>query len=65
MTNPLTDVLSPAIRRYLYALLFVAGIVYTAVQASNGDWKQAVGAVVVALLGATAASNVNEQITPH
>lgn len=58
-SNPLTDVLTPTLRKYLYALLFLAGIVYGAIQASGGDWKKAVPAILAGLLGATAASNVS------
>ncbi|VXC09413.1 hypothetical protein [Aeromicrobium sp. 9AM] len=55
--NPLTDILPSAVRRYVYALLFLASLVWTIYQASDGDWRQFVGGVIVALTSATAASN--------
>jgi hypothetical protein len=57
MSNPLTDVLPAKVRRYAYAVLFVAALVFSVVQASDGDWKQLVGGLITALYGAVAASN--------
>ena len=57
--NPLTNVLPKKVRRYAYALLFVAALVFAAYQASDGDWLVFTGAVITALLGATAASNTD------
>jgi hypothetical protein len=56
--NPLTNVLTPRARQVLYAVLFVAAIVFAAFQAAEGDWSEFVGGLITALLGATAASNV-------
>lgn len=57
MSNPLTDVLPEQVRKYAYAVLFVASLVFAAFQAADGDWVQLVGGLIVALYGATAASN--------
>lgn len=61
MANPLTDALTPTARKYVYAVLFVVGLVLTAWRAADGDWLQAV-AVLVASLGGPgmAASNINK-----
>lgn len=55
--NPLTNAIPPQYRRYLYALLFVAGVVFSVYQASDGDWAAFVGGLIVSLGGATAHSN--------
>ena len=60
-SNPLTDVIPPRYRKYLYALVFVASIVAAAWQASDGDWQTFVGALVGVLVSATAASNTHER----
>lgn len=57
MSNPLTDVLPEHIRKYAYAILFVAALVFACYQASEGDWTLFVGGLITALFGATAASN--------
>jgi hypothetical protein len=57
MANPLTEVLPAKARKIAYAVLFVAAAVFAVFQASDGDWKQFVGGVITALLGAVAASN--------
>lgn len=68
MSNPLTEVLPPAARKVLYAILALAGIILTAVQVGYvaADLDQptwllvalAVYPVLGAGLGATAYSNV-------
>lgn len=58
-SNPLTDVLPAKVRRYVYAGLFVGALGFSAYQAADGDWKQFVGGVLTALVGATAASNTS------
>jgi hypothetical protein len=57
MSNPLTDVLPANIRKYAYAVLFLAGLVFTAFQAADGDWVQLAGGLIVSLTGLLAASN--------
>lgn len=57
MNNPLVDVLSPVVRKYLYALLFLAALVFAAFTAADGDWVVFAGSVVTSLLGLLAASN--------
>lgn len=57
MTNPLTDVLPPRIRKGLYAILFVVALLLAAWQAAEGDWFKALGLAVTSLLGAMATSN--------
>lgn len=55
--NILTDVIPARFRKYVYAALTLAALVWGVWQASNGDWKQFVGGLIVALTSATAASN--------
>lgn len=64
MSNPLTDVLPDTLRKRLYALAFVAVIVFTAFQAADGDWKQFVGGLLGSLVTLLAASNTNGTILP-
>lgn len=61
MTNPLIDVLPAAARKYFYAVLALAAIVFACYQASDGDWAMFVGGLIVALTGATASSNTNAE----
>lgn len=56
-TNPLVDVIPAAYRKYLYALLFLAGLGIAAWQAADGNWKVFVGALVTAIVHGLAASN--------
>lgn len=62
MTNPLTDVLPPQARKYVYALLALAAIVLAAWQASGGDWLVFAGLVLGALGFTTAASNTSPPV---
>lgn len=55
--NPLYDVIPAKARKYVYAALALALIVFSVWQASAGDWDQFAGGLVIALIGATAASN--------
>lgn len=55
--NILTDVIPARFRKYVYAALTLAALVWGVLEASNGDWKQFVGGLIVALTSATAASN--------
>lgn len=57
MKNPLTDVLPPSARKYVYAGLSLASLLWGVYEVSEGDWKMFVGGVIVALVNGTAASN--------
>lgn len=57
--NPLTNVLSPAARGILYAILFIASLVFSLFQAAQGDWLLFVGSLLTSLLGLVAASNAS------
>lgn len=63
--NPLTDILSPSLRKYLYAAYALAGVVLGGLQVGYGsegpgwlDVALRVFAYLGIALGATAASNV-------
>lgn len=58
--NPLTDVLPPQVRKYVYAVLFVVGLGVAAWQATDGDWAEFVAALVLSLGSGMAGSNVNK-----
>lgn len=62
--NPLTDVLPAKLRKYAYAVLFVAALVYALYQAADGDWATFTGSLLTSLLGLLAASNVKPKGTP-
>jgi hypothetical protein len=55
--NPLADVLPARARRVVYAILFVAALIFGLWQASEGDWATFVGGVLTSLVGLLAASN--------
>ena len=57
MSNPLYDVIPAKARKYVYAVLSLAAIIFAAYQLADGDWLKFTGALIVALTGATAASN--------
>ena len=59
MENPLVNVLTPRVRQVLYAVLFLASLVFGLWQASEGDWLLFAGSLVTSLLGLTAASNAS------
>jgi hypothetical protein len=59
MTNPLYEVIPAAARKYVYAVLTLAAIVFSVYQAADGDWVKMANGLIVALIGATAASNTN------
>lgn len=58
-TNPLVNVLTPKVRAVLYAILFVAALVFAIYQASDGDWLEFTGSLIASLLGLVAASNAS------
>ena len=49
----------PKVRRYVYAVLSLAALVWGVFEVSDGDWKKLVGGLIVALTTATAASNTS------
>jgi hypothetical protein len=55
--NPLTDVLPPTARKYVYAILATAALGLAAYQASQGDWLQFAGLLLGSLGFGTASSN--------
>ena len=57
--NPIANVLPARVRQIAYAVLFVAALVFSVYQASDGDWVTFAGGLVTALLGAVAASNTS------
>lgn len=63
--NVLTDVIPPKYRKYVYAAVTLAAIVWGAWEASQGDWQVFTGALIGALVSATAASNTPETPKPH
>ena len=66
--NPLTNILSPAVRKYIYAAYAVVGLVLSASKvATSAAWVDtalAVLALVGTFLGATAASNITSAVPP-
>lgn len=56
--NPLTDLLPARVRAYLYAVVAVVAFLYGLWLAANGSWAQFAAAVITALTGALAGSNV-------
>jgi hypothetical protein len=57
--NPLYNALPATARKYLYAVLFVAALVFSLYQASQGDWLLFVGSLLTALTGLLASSNTD------
>lgn len=62
MNNPLVNVLTPTVRKWLYAVLFLVSLVFSLYQASEGDWLIFAGSLISSLLGLVAASNAS--VTP-
>lgn len=63
MNNPLADILPPKARRALYAIAFVAALVFGLWQASEGDWAEFVGSLLASLVPLLAASNTPAERT--
>jgi glucose dehydrogenase len=59
--NPLYDVLPQKARKIVYAILFVAALVFAIWQASDGNWEIFVGSLLAALVGLLASSNTAVQ----
>ena len=57
--NILTDVIPPQARRYVYALVALASLVWAAYEASGGDWTNLIGGLIVSLSSAMAGSNIS------
>lgn len=60
-TNPLTDVLPPKVRKVLYALGFVMGLVFSGWLAADGDWIVFAGSLSTSLVTLLALSNVPKE----
>lgn len=58
--NPLTEIIPSPARKYVYAAVFVAGLILTGLQASEGDWLAFATYLVPTLSSAMAASNTNK-----
>ena len=56
----LTDVIPAKHRKYVYAAVTLAALVWGAWEASQGDWQVFTGALIAALVTATAASNTGD-----
>lgn len=55
--NLLTDVIPAKARKYVYAAVTLAALIWGAFEASQGDWRVFTGSLITALVTATAASN--------
>ena len=62
VTNPLTDVLPRKVRKYIYAVAFLALLIFSIWQAAAGDWEQFVGGLLATLVPLLAASNTEPPI---
>lgn len=65
MSNPITEALHllPApVRKTIYALLFLAALVFGVYQATEGDWLLFVGGVLTSLTGLLAAGNTDTEV---
>lgn len=59
--NPLTDVLPPEVRKYVYAVLALAALALAAYKASEGDWLEFAGLLLGFLGFGTANANTNTE----
>lgn len=57
--NPLTDVLPPTVRKYVYAVLFLVGLGLATWKAADGDWVEFAAALTTSLGFGMAGSNTN------
>lgn len=55
--NPLTELIPARARKYVYGIAALLALVYGIFQASDGDWRQFVGALLATLVPLLAASN--------
>lgn len=61
----LVNVIPAKARKYVYAGLTLAAIVYGVWQASDGDWGEVIGAVIVALINGMATANTRPTPPPE
>jgi hypothetical protein len=59
--NPLFDIIPAKARKYVYAAVALAMLVWGAYQAANGDWKVVVGSIVATLTAGLAHANTNPE----
>lgn len=55
--NPLTDLMSPKVRKYLYAGLWLALVLWATWQAVHGDWSEFFASLASSFVPGLAASN--------
>jgi len=60
--NPLVNLMTPKIRAWCYAILFLASLVFSLFQAADGDWLLFVGSLLTSFLGLVATANAS--VTP-
>lgn len=56
-----TDIIPPKWRKYVYATVALAALVFGAWQASDGNWTEAVAALLAALVNGMAHGNTNPE----
>lgn len=56
--NELLQLIPSKARKYVYASLALAALIYAAWSAAGGNWQVAIGSLVTTLLGALAHANV-------
>lgn len=54
-----TDIIPPTGRKYVYAIVALAALVFGAWQASDGNWAEAFAALLAALVNGMAHGNTN------
>jgi len=59
ISNPFEDIVPAKYRKYLYAAIALAALVFGAWQASEGNLGLFIGSLIVTLSHATAASNTS------
>jgi hypothetical protein len=59
MSNPLTNVFTPQVRRVVYVVATLAAAAWGAFEAADEDWRKAVPLFLGALISLTAASNAS------
>lgn len=64
MTPLFFEVIPAKARKYVYAAVALAMIVWGAWQAAEGDWKVAIGSLITTLVAGLAHGNVGAQDAP-